>query len=131
MWHGGLKAGWITEMLDAQNEIGRGVSTINLPFITIHGTSDTLVDISSSQFLYDNAQSEDKTFEVSIHVCVCLCVCICVYVCLSVCVSVCTWESKATKQCYQQISLSCRVFDKTFNICQIGSVQAITEPIYF
>ena len=72
MWHGGVKAGWVTEMFDAQNEIGKEISTINLPFITIHGTGDTLVDISSSQFLYDNAQSEDKTFEVckcGVHTC--------------------------------------------------------------
>ena len=51
-------------MCDAQNEICKRVSAISLPFIAIHGTCDTLVDISSSQFLYDSAQSEDKTFEV-------------------------------------------------------------------
>ena len=72
VWHGGLKAGWAIEMCDAQSEICRGISTISLPFITIHGTGDTLVDISSSQFLYDNAQSEDKTFEVGVCVrCTC------------------------------------------------------------
>lgn len=64
VWHGGVKAGWAKEMFDAQSEIATGVSSITLPFITIHGTGDTLVDISSSQFLYDNAKSEDKSFEV-------------------------------------------------------------------
>ena len=78
-----MKAGWAREMLDAQNEIVEAISTVRLPFITIHGTGDTLVDISSSQFLYDNAQSEDKTFEVSLCVyalCVCVRVCMCVHV---------------------------------------------------
>lgn len=51
-------------MFDAQDEIGRGVTSVTLPFITLHGTGDTLVNIESSQFLYDNARSEDKTFKV-------------------------------------------------------------------
>ena len=49
-------------MFDAQDEIDRRIASITLPFITLHGTGDTLVDIESSQFLNDNAQSEDKTF---------------------------------------------------------------------
>ena len=58
-------------MFDAQDEIDRGIASITLPFITLHGTGDTLVDIESSQFLNDNAQSEDKTFEASsMHTCV-------------------------------------------------------------
>ena len=71
VWHGGVKAGWAKEMLDAQSEIVTGVSSITLPFITIHGTGDTLVDISSSQFLYDNTQSEDKSFEVRKYAVLC------------------------------------------------------------
>ena len=67
MWHGGLKAGWSAQFFDAQSEIANGISSLTLPFITIHGTADTLVDIGSSQFLYDNAQSEDKSFKVSVH----------------------------------------------------------------
>jgi len=66
VWHGGLKAQWATAMFDAQNQINRRISLIKLPFITLHGSGDTLVDIASSQFVYDNARSEDKTFEVSI-----------------------------------------------------------------
>ena len=65
MWHGGLKARWSTALFDAQDEIGRGISSLTLPFITLHGTGDTLVDIESSHFLNDNAQSEDKNFEAS------------------------------------------------------------------
>lgn len=64
VWHGGLKAGWATAVLDAQAQIASEVSRIKLPFITIHGTDDRMVDIASSKFLFDNAQSEDKTFEV-------------------------------------------------------------------
>ena len=58
-------------MFDAQDEIDRRIASITLPFITLHGTGNTLVDIESSQFLNDNAQSEDKTFEAySMHACV-------------------------------------------------------------
>lgn len=63
VWHGGLKAAWATAVLDAQYQIANDISRIRLPFITIHGTDDRMVDIASSQFLFDNAQSKDKTFE--------------------------------------------------------------------
>lgn len=66
VYNGGLKAGWAKAILDAQTQIANEISRIKLPFITIHGTDDQMVDIASSQFLYDNAQSEDKTFEVCI-----------------------------------------------------------------
>ncbi|XP_065916460.1 monoglyceride lipase-like [Dysidea avara] len=62
-WKGGVKARWAVAIFDAQLQVAEGISTIKLPFITLHGTDDTMVDISSSQFLMDNAQSEDKTFE--------------------------------------------------------------------
>lgn len=63
-WHGGVKALWVTAMFNAQTQIANEVSKITLPFLTIHGTGDQMVDIASSQFLIDNAQSKDKTFEV-------------------------------------------------------------------
>ena len=66
VWHGGLKAAWATAVLDAQYQIANDISRIRLPFITIHGTDDRMVDIASSQFLFDNAQSKDKTFEVAL-----------------------------------------------------------------
>jgi len=66
VWNEGLKAGWVKEMFDAQSEICERITAIKIPFITVHGTADTLVDISSSQFLFDNASSEDKSFEVSV-----------------------------------------------------------------
>ena len=65
MWHGGLKAKWSASLFDAQDEIDREISSVTLPFITLHGTGDTLVDIESSRFLNNRAQSEDKTFEAS------------------------------------------------------------------
>ena len=63
-WHGGLKASWVSAMFNAQTQIASGISRIKVPFITLHGTDDQMVNIASSQFLFDNAQSEDKTFEV-------------------------------------------------------------------
>ena len=65
-WHGGVKAAWTSALFNAQTQLASGISRIKLPFITIHGTDDQLVNIASSQFLFDNAQSEDKTFEVQV-----------------------------------------------------------------
>ena len=65
MWQGGLKARWSVALFEAQDEIDRGIRSLTLPFITLHGTGDTLVDIESSRFLNNRTQSEDKTFEVN------------------------------------------------------------------
>jgi len=65
VWQGGLKARWSVALFEAQDEIDRGIRSFTLPFITLHGTGDTLVDIESSRFLNNRAQSEDKTFEVN------------------------------------------------------------------
>jgi len=64
-----MKASWVSAMFNAQTQIASGISRIKVPFITLHGTDDQLVDMASSQFLFNNAKSEDKTFEVC-HKCI-------------------------------------------------------------
>ena len=61
----GLKAKWTVALYDAQNKIQRGIRNIQIPFLTLHGTKDKVVDISSSYYLMENAQSKDKTLKVN------------------------------------------------------------------
>lgn len=60
----GLKAKWTVALYNAQNKIQKGIKSIQIPFLTLHGTKDKVVDIASSYFLMENAQSKDKTLKV-------------------------------------------------------------------
>jgi len=61
---GGLKAKWIVASFDAMYKIEHNVQKIQLPFLTLHGTRDRVVSITSSHFLMEHAPSEDKTIKV-------------------------------------------------------------------
>ena len=39
---------------------------LKLPWLDVHGDQDKLCEISGSQLLYEQSESEDKTFTVSI-----------------------------------------------------------------
>ncbi|XP_065917779.1 monoglyceride lipase-like [Dysidea avara] len=60
----GLKAKWSLATLDAQYKVQQRIPEIQLPFITLHGSKDRVVDIVSSHFLMDHAKSEDKMMKV-------------------------------------------------------------------
>ena len=60
----GLKAQWMVALYDAQYKIQKGIKNIQIPFLTLHGTKDKVVDIASSYYLMENAQSKDKTLKV-------------------------------------------------------------------
>ena len=62
--HDGIKAKWSLATLNAQYKIQQRVPEIQLPFLTLHGSKDKIVDITSSHFLMDHAKSEDKTMKV-------------------------------------------------------------------
>ena len=51
-------------MNDAMLEIESKLSTIELPFLSIHGENDTLVKCVASKKLYEGAASKDKTVTV-------------------------------------------------------------------
>ena len=51
-------------MYDALNEIQRGIQNIQIPFLTLHGTKDKVVNIASSYYLMENARSKDKILKV-------------------------------------------------------------------
>ena len=76
--HDGLKAKWSLATLDAQYKVQQRIPEIQLPFITLHGSRDKIVDIASSYFLMDHAKSEDKVMKVfevvlidNVHLSVC------------------------------------------------------------
>ena len=64
MCQDGLKAKWTATLYDAQNKIQQGIKNIQIPFLTLHGTKDKVVDVASSYYLMENAQSKDKTLKV-------------------------------------------------------------------
>ena len=64
IWHGAMKASWGVAMLNSIESFRQDVGRITLPLLLTHGTSDHLVPISSSQFIYNNVGSQDKRFEV-------------------------------------------------------------------
>lgn len=62
-FYGRIRAHTGVQMADAcakvQSEFGR----ITLPFIALHGTADKLADPKGSEWLYERAQSKDKTIK--------------------------------------------------------------------
>jgi alpha-beta hydrolase superfamily lysophospholipase len=64
VFHGKTPARLGAEMLKAMLRVKAEVSKITLPFITIQGCDDKLVDPGGAQMLYDGASSKDKTIEI-------------------------------------------------------------------
>ena len=65
VYHGKLKAKWAAACVDAISVIREEMGTIGLPILIIHGSEDSLMPITASQFIYDRVSSSDKIFEVS------------------------------------------------------------------
>ena len=64
VYHGKLKAKWATAFIDSISVIREHLDALKLPVVLIHGTDDGIVPISSSETIFDNVSSEDKSFEV-------------------------------------------------------------------
>ncbi|XP_065917778.1 monoglyceride lipase-like isoform X3 [Dysidea avara] len=64
VYHHGIKARWTMATINAQRLIQRRVPEIQIPFLTLHGTADLVVNISSSYFLMEHTKSEDKMIKV-------------------------------------------------------------------
>ncbi|CAN0876235.1 Caffeoylshikimate esterase [Linum grandiflorum] len=52
------------ELLKATEEIEAQVNKISAPLLILHGAADKITDPTVSQFLYENAASEDKTLKL-------------------------------------------------------------------
>jgi len=64
VFHKKIPARMAAEMLKAMMRVLAEGERITLPFITLQGSEDKLVDPGSAQMLYDKASSKDKTIKV-------------------------------------------------------------------
>ncbi len=62
--HGKTSARLAAETLKAIHRVTVEVEKISLPFITVQGSADTLVDPGGAQMLFDRAGSKDKTIKI-------------------------------------------------------------------
>ncbi|MCF7823461.1 MAG: lysophospholipase [Candidatus Marinimicrobia bacterium] len=63
-YRGGILARTGSELLKSTKSIGALASTIRLPILIMHGTSDKLADVSGSKMLYGKVGSADKTLKL-------------------------------------------------------------------
>jgi acylglycerol lipase len=64
VFHGKTPARLAAEMLKAMHYVTANIDKITLPFITLQGSADQLVDVGGAQLLYDKASSVDKTIKI-------------------------------------------------------------------
>jgi len=64
VYHGNFKIGWGHEIAQALDKLAPLLSSLKLPFIVLHGTSDQLTESHGSQLLHSQAQSKDKTIKL-------------------------------------------------------------------
>ncbi|CAL1535155.1 unnamed protein product [Lymnaea stagnalis] len=64
VYHGGMKAKWAISLLQALQEVESKLSTIQWPFLVLHGDSDKIVNSKGSEALYKQAASVDKTIKI-------------------------------------------------------------------
>jgi acylglycerol lipase len=59
---GMMKPAWTASMMDSMSLLSQSLHKITLPVLLIHGARDPVVSYSSSEFVYKNLSSKDKTF---------------------------------------------------------------------
>lgn len=64
VYHGKILARTGNGMVTTINEVESKLGTITLPFITLHGTQDKLVNHAASELLFEKAASQDKTIKL-------------------------------------------------------------------
>jgi acylglycerol lipase len=64
VFHGKTPARLAAEMLKAMQYVTAESGRMTLPFITVQGSDDKLVDPGDAQLLYDKASSKDKTIKI-------------------------------------------------------------------
>ncbi|HLZ70541.1 MAG TPA: lysophospholipase [Dehalococcoidia bacterium] len=60
VYRGRMRAGMLRAFVDALNRIDRGMETIAVPLLIVHGTADELANPDGSRQLYARASSTDK-----------------------------------------------------------------------
>lgn len=61
---GMMKPGWTAAMIDSMELIQNNLHHISLPLLVLHSAGDPIVHYTSSEFVYDEVASVDKTFLV-------------------------------------------------------------------
>ena len=64
VFHSKTPARLAAELLKAMQRVTADANQITLPFITLQGSDDKIVDPGSAQMLYDKASSKDKTIKI-------------------------------------------------------------------
>jgi len=64
VFHGKTPARLAAELLKAMRRVTAEADKITLPFITLQGSEDKIIDPGSAQMLYDKAGSKDKTIKI-------------------------------------------------------------------
>jgi acylglycerol lipase len=64
VFHGKTPARLAAELLKAMRRVSAETEKITLPFLTLQGSEDKIVDPGSAQMLYDQAGSKDKTIKI-------------------------------------------------------------------
>ena len=59
-----MKPGWTAAMIDSMEVIQNNLHQICLPLLVVHGAGDPIVQHTSSEFVYNEVSSVDKTFLV-------------------------------------------------------------------
>lgn len=62
--HNALPAAYIAALSDATKRIQDGLGNVKIPVIVLHGTADTLIPLSSSEFVMEKVGSTDKMLKV-------------------------------------------------------------------
>lgn len=63
VYHGKIRARLGAEVIKAVAMVQQRVSDVRLPVLILHGSADKLSDLKNSEFLYQNANSADKTLK--------------------------------------------------------------------
>ena len=64
VYHGSTNARTAFELLRTMKYVQKHFSTIQIPFLVMHGGADKLSNPKGSQLLYDTASSEDKSIKI-------------------------------------------------------------------
>lgn len=69
VYHGGMKAKFLDEFLNAVGQARTNLYQISLPLFLMHGDIDRLIPISASELINKSVCSESKTYEVFVGNC--------------------------------------------------------------
>lgn len=67
VYKGKLKAKWAAEFLNTILIARRGIKKIKIPALILHGSSDGIVPLDASLFIYNNIGTPDKDLKYEVN----------------------------------------------------------------